>query len=46
MVITHNDSDGILSLSTLIRASGSEISFVKFSTHNRLFRDILRTLLR
>lgn len=29
-----------------MRASGSEISFVKFSTHNRLFRDILRTLLR
>lgn len=29
-----------------MRALGSEISYVKFSTHNRLFRDILRTLLR
>jgi len=46
VIITHNDSDGVLSAATALRACGSEVSMVKFSTHNRLFRDILRTLLR
>jgi|Deesub1362B_J571_1020462.scaffolds.fasta_scaffold00070_7 oligoribonuclease NrnB/cAMP/cGMP phosphodiesterase (DHH superfamily) len=30
----------------MLKACGSEVSLIKFSTHNRLFRDILRTLLR